>query len=152
MALDARFAHVNLIARDWRRLAEFYRQVLGCEPVPPERDLAGPWLDQATGVPNAHIRGMHLRLPGANDSTLEVFQYDGELEHPAPAINRPGLGHIAFAVQNVLAAREAVLDAGGHDLGKLVTVEIPDAGTITFVYVTDPEGNIIELQCWSHEE
>ena len=152
MTLDARFAHVNLIARDWRRLAEFYQHVFSCEPVPPERDLSGEWLDQATGVPNAHIRGMHLRLPGYGHTgpTLEVFQYDDELEHPAPAINRPGLGHTAFVMQDVQAAREAVLAAGGHDLGKLVTVEIPNAGAITFVYVTDPEGNIIELQHWAH--
>ena len=152
MMFHARFAHVNLIAHDWRKLVEFYQHVFGCEPVPPERDLFGQWLDQATGVPNAHIRGVHLRLPGAGGPTLEVFQYDQELEHPAPAVNRLGLGHIAFVVQDVLAAREAVLSAGGHDLGKLVTVEIPNAGTITFVYVTDPEGNVIELQCWSHKE
>jgi catechol 2,3-dioxygenase-like lactoylglutathione lyase family enzyme len=152
MTLHARFAHVNLIARDWRKLAEFYQHVFGCEPVPPERDLSGEWLDQATGVRKAHIRGMHLRLPGASGPTLEVFQYADELEQPARAVNRPGWGHIAFVVGDVQAAREAVLAAGGHDVGKLVTVEIPNAGTITFVYVTDPEGNVIELQCWSHEE
>ena len=152
MTLRARFAHVNLIARDWHKLAEFYQHVFGCEPVLPERNLSGEWLDQATAVPDAHIRGMHLRLPGAGGLTLEVFQYDQELEHPAPAVNRPGFGHIAFVVDNVQAAREAVLAAGGHDLGQQVTVEIPNAGTITFVYVTDPEGNVIELQCWSHEE
>jgi catechol-2,3-dioxygenase len=27
-------------------------------------------------------------------------------------------------------------------------VDIPDAGIITFIYMTDPEGNIIELQKW----
>ena len=152
MALDARFAHVNLITRDWRRLAEFYQHVFDCEPIPPERDLAGHWLDDATLVPNAHIRGIHLRLPGHGDTgpTLEVFQYDDESEHAAPAVNRPGLGHTAFVVQDVKVAREAVLAAGGHDLGKLVTVEIPNAGRITFVYVTDPEGNVIELQHWAH--
>jgi len=33
----------------------------------------------------------------------------------------------------------------------MVTVNIPDAGTITFIYMTDPEGNIIELQRWERE-
>jgi catechol 2,3-dioxygenase-like lactoylglutathione lyase family enzyme len=151
MSIDARFAHVNLVARDWRKLADFYRRVLGCEPVPPERDLDGQWLDDATRVPNAHIRGMHLRLPGHGHTgpTLEVFQYDDALEHPAPAVNRPGYGHLAFAVDDVLAARQAVLAGGGRDWGKPVTVQIPNAGTITFVYVTDPEGNLIELQTWN---
>ena len=36
-------------------------------PVPPERDLAGPDMDAGTGIPGAHLRGMHLRLPGRGD-------------------------------------------------------------------------------------
>jgi predicted enzyme related to lactoylglutathione lyase len=146
-----RFAHINLIAHDWRRLAEFYQQVFGCTPVPPERDLAGQWLDDATSVPNARIRGIHLRLPGHGDSgpTLEIFTYNQLQPRPETAVNRPGLGHLAFVVDDVQAACEAVLAAGGHTVGQLVTVEIPGAGTITFVYATDPEGNIIELQKWS---
>ena len=151
MTIQARFAHVNLIARNWRRLAEFYQQVFGCTPVPPERDLAGQWLDDATGVPHARIRGVHLRLPGHGDCgpTLEIFTYNQLQQRPETAVNRPGLGHLAFVVDDVQAACDAVLAAGGHAVGQPITVEIPGAGTITFVYVTDPEGNIIELQKWS---
>jgi catechol 2,3-dioxygenase-like lactoylglutathione lyase family enzyme len=36
--IDARFGHVNLIARDWRSLADFYVRLFGCEAVPPEHD------------------------------------------------------------------------------------------------------------------
>ncbi len=64
MALSATLVHVNLIARDWRCLAAFYETVFGCVRVPPERDLAGPWLDAATGIPGAHIRGLQ-RWEGA---------------------------------------------------------------------------------------
>lgn len=64
MPMQARFAHINLIARDWQRLARFYEEVFGCVLVPPERDFSGLWLESATGVPGAHIRGAHLRLPG----------------------------------------------------------------------------------------
>jgi len=146
----AHYCHTNLVATDWRRLADFYVQVFGCAPVPPERDLSGPWLEEAVSVPDVHIRGMHLRLPGYGDGgpTLEIFQYSPELPHPVPAANRPGFGHIAFAVGDVEAAREAVLAAGGSDLGKVIHREIPGAGIITFVYMTDPEGNILELQRW----
>jgi predicted enzyme related to lactoylglutathione lyase/NTP pyrophosphatase (non-canonical NTP hydrolase) len=146
----AHYCHTNLVAIDWRRLADFYEQVFGCVPVPPERDLSGAWLEDAVGVPGVHIRGMHLRLPGYGDAgpTLEIFQYSPEMAHTTPAANRPGFGHIAFAVDNVEAAREAVLAAGGADLGKVIHREIPGAGTITFVYMTDPEGNILELQRW----
>ena len=144
--MKARFAHVNLIARDWRELAEFYERVLGCERLLPERDLSGRWLEESTGVPGARIRGAHLRLPGYGEGgpTLEMFQYDKEGSSSRPAINRPGLGHLAFAVEDVRAALDAVLAAGGE----LVSVDIPNAGKITFVYAADPEGNIIELQHW----
>jgi len=149
----ARYAHTNLVAMDWQRLAQFYTQVFGCVPAPPERDLSGAWLDEAVSIPDVHIRGMHLRLPGYDDAgpTLEIFQYSPDLAHPAPAANRPGFGHIAFAVDDVAAAREAVLAAGGGDLGKVIHREIPGAGHITFVYMTDPEDNILELQRWSWE-
>jgi predicted enzyme related to lactoylglutathione lyase len=151
VAVDARFVHTNLIAQDWRRLAQFYERVLGCTPVLPERDLAGQWLEDATGVPGAQIRGVHLRLLGYGDSgpTLEIFQYNRQEGRLETAINRPGFAHIAFAVSDVEAARDAVIAAGGGTVGKLVSLEIPGAGRITFAYVTDPEGNIIELQRWS---
>ncbi|MFB0547076.1 MAG: VOC family protein [Anaerolineae bacterium] len=151
MAVKARFVHTNLIARDWKRLAQFYEQVFGCTPVPPERKLSGQWLEDSTRVPGAEIQGVHLRLPGYGDEgpTLEIFQYNHQKERQETAVNRPGFAHIAFAVDDVEAARDAVIAAGGKIVGELVSVDIPGAGKIAFVYATDPEGNIIELQRWS---
>ena len=60
----ARFGHVNLTARDWKRLASFYASVFGCSIVPPERNYRGPLLDAATGLDGAHLTGAHLALPG----------------------------------------------------------------------------------------
>ncbi|RJP65552.1 MAG: VOC family protein [Candidatus Abyssobacteria bacterium SURF_17] len=150
--MKARFVHTNLVARDWKRLAEFYQEVFGCTVVPPERDLSGKWLDDITRVPGARIRGAHLRLPGygSEGPTLEIFQYTPQMERAETAANRPGFAHVAFAVDNVEAARDAVLSAGGKHFGKLVDTEVPGVGRLTVVYVTDPEGNIIELQRWSH--
>ena len=148
--IPARYVHTNLIARDADRLIRFYAEVFGCTPVPPARDLAGKWLDRATGIAGAKLRGQHLRLPGGgNDGpTLEIFEYDPGLPHEPGPPNRPGWGHVAFAVQDVAAARKAVLDAGGTAVGELVTTDVPDAGGLTFIYMRDPEGNIIELQSW----
>jgi predicted enzyme related to lactoylglutathione lyase len=148
--MNARYAHTNLIAKDWQTLARFYEQMFGCTPVPPERDLKGPHVDAGTGLTGAHIRGAHLRLPGYADKgpTLEIFSYDAMPEHLPPMINRPGYGHIAFAVDDVAAARRAVLAAGGQPVGEIVTTGVSTGATVTWCYVTDPEGNIIELQAW----
>ena len=152
VVIDARFGHVNVIARDWRALAAFYETVLGCTPVPPERNLRGPELAAATGLPNAALQGMHLRLPGGGPTgpTLEIFQYDPSLEHPSTAANRPGFGHIAFVVPDVATARDTILEAGGGSLGDVVTTPTADGRRVTWCYVTDPEGNIVELQAWSN--
>ena len=151
MIMLAKFVHTNIVAQDWQRLAQFYEKVFGCVPVPPERDLQGQWLDDGTGLPGAHIRGIHLRLPGYGDDgpTLEIFQYNSQATRPETAINRPGFAHIAFAVDDVAAARASVLNAGGGAVGEVVSLDVPGAGTVTFAYVTDPEGNIVELQRWS---
>lgn len=149
--MPTRYAHTNLIATDWRRLAAFYQDVFGCTPLPPERDLSGEWLDQATSVDSAHIRGVHLRLPGHGEDgpTLEIFQYDDMPAHPPVRPNTPGFAHIAFAVDDVAATAQAVFAQGGAPVGALTQREVPGAGWLTFQYVADPEGNIIEIQRWA---
>ena len=146
-----RYGHTNLIADDWERLAEFYEAVLGCVRVPPERDYAGDDLARGTGVPGASLHGVHLRLPGhgPDGPTLEIYTYGTNVAGSEPQANRTGFGHIAFAVDDVAAAREAVVDAGGGTVGDIVTLETADGRRVTWCYVRDPEGNIIELQSWS---
>jgi predicted enzyme related to lactoylglutathione lyase len=148
MVENVRYVHTNLVAEDWKKVARFYETVFGCIRVLPERDLAGPALDEATGIRSAHIRGVHLRLPGGGPDgpTLEVFQYDAHGDRAETSVNRPGYAHIAFAVDDVEATRAAVLEAGGGEVGRVVSHEVHGVGWITFAYLTDPEGNIVEVQ------
>ncbi|MEW6305340.1 MAG: VOC family protein [Verrucomicrobiota bacterium] len=145
-----RYAHTNLIAHDWKRLLDFYVKVLDCTPVSSERDHHGPHIDDLTAMPGARIRGQHVRVPGHGDNgpTLEIFQYEKGQPHPGPSLNRPGFAHLAFEVPDVEKKREEILAWGGKDVGKLVTIDIRGAGRLTLIYMTDPEGNIIELQKW----
>ena len=147
----ARYGHTNLIAADWRALARFYEEQFGCVPVPPERDFKGADLERGTGITGAHLRGVHLRLPGhgENGPTLEIFTYNILRERLGVAVNRPGFGHIAFVVDGVPTARDAVLRAGGKPVGDIVTLTTATGVKVTWVYVTDPDGNVIELQSWS---
>ena len=48
-----RYAHTNLIANDWRSLAAFYVDLLGCTPVLPERcsTVASPKVSAVTASP-----------------------------------------------------------------------------------------------------
>jgi catechol 2,3-dioxygenase-like lactoylglutathione lyase family enzyme len=150
-AAGARYGHTNLIADDWRSLSAFYRDVFGCEPVPPERDYAGRDLERGTAVSGASLRGVHMRLPGYGDSgpTLEIYTYGQNQPAGERNANRAGFGHIAFAVDDVDQARRAVLVGGGTALGEIVTTATRDGRRVTWCYVRDPEGNIVELQAWS---
>ena len=147
----ARFGHVNVTGRDWRRLAAFYGDVFGMELVPPERDYRGADLEAATRIAGAHLTGAHLRLPGHGPTgpTLEIYQYDAVAPNDDPRVDRAGWGHIAFQVPEVDAALEVVLQAGGSRFGKVVTLTTADGRHVTWCYATDPDGNLIELQAWS---
>lgn len=151
MIEGVRYGHTNLVARDWRALAGFYERVFGCLPVPPERDYSGPDLESGTGVPGSTLKGVHLRLPGhgPDGPTLEIYTYSVTAEALPPRVNRPGFGHIAFGVASVPDARAAVLAAGGGTVADVVTLTTASGGRVTWCYVTDPEGNIVELQSWA---
>jgi catechol 2,3-dioxygenase-like lactoylglutathione lyase family enzyme len=148
--LQAKYVHTNLMAHNWQTLATFYQDVFGCTPVPPMRDFSGEALERATNIPNAAFQGMHLRLPGYGDNgpTLEIFQYQNMPARSETLVHRPGFGHIAFLVDDVRKARKAVLTAGGTDVGEIITLQTADGRKVTFNYMTDPEGNILELQSW----
>lgn len=145
-----RYAHTNIAAKDWKRLADFYTNVFGCVVKPPERKLSGEWLDRATGLKNAKLEGVHLVLPGhgSNGPTLEIFTYQ-ELQTCEPVMaNHTGFTHIAFEVDDFDSVYEAALKQGAADLGRPTEKLIEGVGTLKFVYFRDPEGNIVELQSW----
>lgn len=152
MEIAAKYVHTNLIAEDWQALARFYQKVFGCIPLPPERNFQGEALEIGTGIPGAHLHGVHLRLPGYGDDgpTLEIFNYNILETRSNTAVNRPGFGHIAFSVDDVPVAQQAILQEGGNAVGGIVTLQIATGATVNWCYVTDPEGNIIELQSWSN--
>ena len=151
MAINARYVHTNLIAGDWKKLVRFYRDVFGCIPRGPERDLSGEWLDRVTSLSAARLGGVHLRLPGYGDTgpTLEIFSCEDTSDKQLSMPNEPGFAHIAFAVDDVEQALEKVISAGGGSVGEIATTEVDGVGSLQVVYARDPEGNIVELQKWS---
>lgn len=149
-----RYAHTNIIAQDWKSLSQFYIDVFSCKVVPPQRDQSGIWLSKGTGVNNAHLRGVHLLLPGhgIDGPTLEIYQYSNviPLNHVAP--NQRGFGHLAFEVEDVEFVLSQILDHEGSSIGEVTSRLVEGVGTITFVYARDPEGNILEIQHWDKND
>lgn len=153
--MKIKYKHTNIVARDWPKLVNFYQEALNCVPTPPERDLRSTGLDKGTGVKDARLTGMHLRLPGCGPDgpTLEILQYSQNESRAETASNREGIMHLAFEVDehDLAEAVDTFLDHGGSKVGELASMEIAGAGVVCFVYLADPEGNIVELQSWKHD-
>ncbi|HBD92575.1 MAG: hypothetical protein A2015_08455 [Spirochaetes bacterium GWF1_31_7] len=150
MSINARFVHINIVTENVDRLVVFYQKVFGCKKIGSDRDLKGKWFDEATSIPNAHVQGCHLLMPGydENGPTIEVFSYKTPYTGNNKLINASGFSHIAFIVDNVDLALDEIIAFGGSRLGETVSTEINGIGNIKFVYAKDPDGNIIELQSW----
>ena len=145
-----RYAHTNIVAKDWRRLSDFYITVFECKVKPPERKLSGEWLDRATGLTQADLEGVHLILPGHGDNgpTLEIFTYKEILPREPGMANHSGFTHLAFEVDDVDETFAQALQKGATELGQVTRKVIDNVGTLKFVYFRDPEGNIVEIQSW----
>ncbi len=145
-----RYAHTNIVAKDWKKLSDFYLRVFDCTVRPPKRELSGRWLDQATGLSNAELEGVHLLLPGHGDNgpTLEIFSYKEMNEREPAMANDIGFTHIAFEVEDVELLFNEAIKAGAKKLGQITERMIEGIGVLKFVYFRDPEGNIVEIQSW----
>ena len=138
------------MARDWRALSTFYQEVFECVPIGVERDYVGETVNRVTGMSRVRVSGQHLRLPGHGDAgpTLEIFQYEPAGTRPNLTVQGPGFAHLAFEVDDLATKREEIIKRGGRDVGEVVTLPIEGEGSLTLLYLEDPEGNVLELQQW----
>lgn len=84
-----------------------------------------PWLDRWT-VEDIHVKCRHPNLIARDWQMLAQFY------------------------EEVLGCRR-VLKQGGRKVGDATSAQVDGVGTPTFVYLADPEGNIIELQSWGRQ-
>ena len=147
-----KYVHTNIISDDVEKLADFYIKVFNCEKNWKDIKLIWKWLEEWTWVQNANIKWIFLKLPWYEQGwpMLEIFQYDEMLEKEKPIIaNRKWFGHIAFQVDDIEKVLENAVQHGWTELWKIVSKEYK-TGVLTFVYIRDPEWNIIELQKWEN--
>lgn len=150
MTINAKYLHTNLTVNDIERMQKFYVDVFGCKPVREIDHLKGKWIQEITSVDNGEIKYVHLRFPGhgTDGPELELVQYMNPTKKFDITPDTYGFGHLSFGVKDVNKALEEIVAAGGGCVGKVVTVDVPNRGRLTEAYATDPEGNIIELQCY----
>lgn len=139
-----RFDQTKFLANDVETLSRFYVEALDCETVVAPQEVEAA-VSRAVGVPDATVTLTILRLPGRGDHgpVLELYSVDGQ--RPNGWDYRPGQGQIAFEVENLEAGIGSVIAAGGSQLGEVVEWTAPSGAVGRFVYLNDPEGNIVDL-------
>ena len=137
-------SHISLTARDARGLATFYEAALGCTPRRPLRELKGETVGRGNGLPGCTITSIWLNFPGLARPFLEILELDPPSPRAAPKVNEPGLGHLAFTVPDLDAAKALVLALGGSRQGMITDFGTPEA-PLRMIYLRDPEGNLINI-------
>jgi catechol 2,3-dioxygenase-like lactoylglutathione lyase family enzyme len=137
--------HVGLTVGDLERSIRFYCTVLDC--VVRERAvIQGAEVETLTGIGGAVIHTADLNLP--RGGMLELLQYLGP-DRTVLAQRRfdAGHSHIAFAVDDVDAARKRALSAGALDCSLPVTLNEPGSSwdRARVCYALDPDGRTIEF-------
>ena len=141
--------HVNIVVQDLPRMTAFYRDALGLEVVR-EVTILGDWIEAITLLSDVEADVVYLQP--SSGPPLELIAYrspKGACPEDLGKPNTIGLRHMAFLVDDLEAAVEAVRKAGGEVLAPVQTVPTTQAEFGTrqkwIVYCRDPEGNLLEF-------
>jgi len=144
-----KYLHLNIVSKDAIKLADFYINVFDCA-VRSKGHMVGDWLDKGTGLMNAEINSIELCLPGYPEKYpyFEIFQYlKIEGESNIKTSDTLGFTHISFEVDDVEVTLKKAIQHGAKPYGEVAVKEFK-GGILTFVYVKDPDGNIVEIENW----
>ncbi|HXE44624.1 MAG TPA: VOC family protein [Conexibacter sp.] len=135
------FVHVGLVVEDLEETVRFLA-LLGFDCGEP-MVLSGEWIDRIVDLEHVTVEVAMARTPDGSDA-FELVRFQSPsagAPAPAPAANRPGLRHVAFAVHDVRGVVDRVRAAGWDTLGEIVDYE----GIYLLCYVRGPDGLIVEL-------
>lgn len=135
--------HHGLRVADAKAASDFYCSVLGGRRLVAPFLLEGEGAERLAGVPGARIR---VALVGFEGGALELFEF---VEPVVPGWARAAVEgtvpHLALQVEDVDRVLAAVEAAGGQRLWPQVARWGSGAGRLQAIYVTDPDGNVVEL-------
>jgi len=137
-----KLSHHGLCVSELERALAFYRDGLGFEQVS-RLAFADAGTQRLLGLPGARLEAVYLRRDG---TTLELLHFPQPGTHlargPRP-MNRVGLTHLSFLVDDLDAVLDKLRALGGHALDE-TRLGGSGAGPKA-IFVTDPDGTRLEL-------
>jgi len=119
--------HITIVVKSLDRACEFYRDVLGMEPVPrPDFGFPGTWFQ-------AGLTQIHMNVESNEAGKAGIVVVDAKKSSRA--------FHFAFEVDDCDDAYERLCDAG-HVI-EVVPRSRPDGARR--MYLRDPDGHLVEL-------
>ncbi len=143
MAKISAYDHTSFTVTDLDAAVTFWRDAMDfrVDDVSPRTQ---PWLGAVVGVPGAHCRIAHLVGHGLH---LEFIAYDGPYqgENVFGPANCSGAAHVSFLVEDIHPLVERLLKHGAKQIGPITFCDSGRASGCDAVYLTDPNGVIVEL-------
>ena len=146
MVTIQRLRHVAMVVEDLELMIAFYTSVFGLQVIQ-RYETAAEEFRRGVDLPEARAKAAHLQVPNS-PVQIEMFQY---ADSPQPDARRsradvPGYRHMAFVVDDLDQACVRLRELGIEFFSDPISLRLPDSsGSVRFVYFTDPEGNIVEL-------
>jgi lactoylglutathione lyase len=136
--------HVGITVSDMAESVRFYRDGLGLD-YDWEKTGDADYIRALIGLDFESIHNVFMKIPGGG--TIELLDYHGIERHSAAARPcDPGSGHMCLFVQNIEAVVAQAERSGGKMRSReIVTSPTGPAAGCKFVYMTDPDGFVIEL-------
>ncbi len=137
-----RLTHIGICVSDWRRSLRFYRDVLGFHYLS-ELQIAGEPTDTLLGLKDVALRALYLERDGTRIELLHYASPGHRGDGAARPMNQLGLTHLSIRVDDLNATVQG-LQAAGVRILEPTRIDLPafQAGA---VFITDPDGTLIEL-------
>ncbi len=139
-----KFRHVGLVTNDLEKMINFYTKVLNFK-VKNIFEISSSDFQKGIDIKDAKAKMAHLTY---NDFEIEIFEFNHKYNrnNELSYANYPGYRHIAFIVDNIESFYKKLINENVSFISEPITVMEPEnVKGYKFVYLKDPEVNIIEL-------
>jgi glyoxylase I family protein len=137
-----RMTHIGLCVADLERATRFYRDGLGFTPRS-ELRISGEPTETLLGLRDVDLQAVYLERDGTRLELLHFVSPGATGDGTPRVMNGRGLTHLSLRVDNVADTLATLRPLGARVL-ESTAIDLPDFGAAA-VFVTDPDGTLIEL-------